>query len=164
MKILGIDPGLKITGFGIIEVNGRNLKCVAFGGIPANPKATFAEKLLAINEGVNKVIRQYRPDYCAAEDIYFHQNKKTAIVMGHARAVAILAAARNQVPVFEYSPREVKMSIVGNGNASKSQVQAMVKNILGLSEIPRPEDAADALAVALCHHHRMKFQKLLQGA
>ncbi len=119
--------------------------------------------MLEIFEGIQEVIAQFRPDACAVEDVFYHQNKKTAIIMGHARAVAMLAAIQSGIPVFEYSPREIKMSIVGNGAASKEQVQAMVKNLLHLEVKPRPDDAADALAVALCHFHRTRFRQMLSS-
>lgn len=160
MRILGIDPGISTTGYGIIEVSGKNLKCLAYGGIHAPAKAAFTQKLNSIYQKISEVIQQFQPDFCAVEDIFYHRNKKTAIVMGHARAVAMLAATRQNIPVFEYSPREVKMSIVGYGAASKTQVQAMVKNILKMEELAQPTDASDALAVSLCHFHRMKFNQL----
>ncbi|MFZ0391291.1 MAG: crossover junction endodeoxyribonuclease RuvC [Calditrichia bacterium] len=161
MRILGIDPGISITGYGIIEVQGRELRCLHHGGIRNNGSAAFSEKLLTIHENLIEIAREYQPGLCAVENIFYHQNKKTAIVMGHARAAAMLAAARINIPVFEYSPREVKMSIVGNGNASKTQVQAMVANLLKLGSRPTPADAADALAVAMCHYHRQNFLKHL---
>jgi len=160
LRILGIDPGLSITGYGIIEITDQGLVCLSYGGIKTPSASVFAEKLMTIHQHLKEVIEKYQPDYCAVENIFYHRNKKTAIVMGHARAVAILAAAQQHIPVSEYSPREVKMSIVGYGAASKTQVQAMVKNILKMPEIANPPDAADALAVALCHYHRLKFQQL----
>lgn len=157
MKILGIDPGLSTTGYGLIDTEGGKLKFITYGGVNKSKKADFANNLLFIYAKLDEIIKSYHPDNCAIENIFYHENKKTAIIMGHARGVAILASAQNQIPVFEYSPREVKLSIVGSGGASKVQVQAMVKNILNMKEIPHPEDAADALAVALCHFHRLKF-------
>lgn len=151
---------MSITGYGIVQTSEKQVENVTFGGIHARRGASFAEKLLAIHQGIHQVIQEFQPDFCAVEEVFYHQNQKTAIVMAHARAAAMLAAARNGIPVAEYSPREVKMSIVGNGNASKVQIQAMVKNILHLPEVPQPEDAADALAVALCHFHRLRFQNL----
>ncbi len=164
MKILGIDPGLSVTGYGVIRVTGKEVENLVFGGIRAPRGASFSDKLLAINQGINQIIQEYQPDYCAVEEVFYHQNQRTAIVMAHARAAAMLAAAQNHIPVAEYSPREVKMSVVGNGNASKVQIQAMVKNILHLPETPQPEDAADALSVALCHYHRLRFRNLMHSA
>jgi crossover junction endodeoxyribonuclease RuvC len=163
LRILGIDPGLGITGYGIIDQNQQKLDVVTFGGITKSPEASFTENLLAIYRNIHQIIMAYQPDGCAIENIFYHQNKKTAIVMGHVRGVAMVAAAAQGLPVHEYSPREVKLSIVGMGGASKSQVQAMVKTILNMSEIPQPEDAADALAVAICHYHRLKFKRILSS-
>lgn len=163
MRILGIDPGLSVTGYGIVEINGGDLKCLTYGGIRTVSSDAFAEKLLIIYKKIDHVITEFQPDHCAVENIFYHQNKKTAIIMGHARAAAMLAAAQNSIPIYEFSPREVKMSIVGVGAASKIQVQAMVKNILKMREKPTPEDASDALAVALCQFNRLKFQQITQG-
>ncbi len=160
MRILGIDPGLGTTGYGIIEKQGENLKYLTFGGISKSAKANFTQNLLAIYQKIHQIILEFEPDCCAVENIFYHQNKKTAIVMGHVRGVAMLAAAQSGIPIHEYSPREVKLSIVGLGAASKPQVQAMVKNILRMTEVPQPEDAADALAVAICHIHRMKMAEI----
>ncbi len=163
MRILGIDPGLSTTGYGVIEITAKGVICLTYGGIKTSA-AAFAEKLNVIHKKMRRIISEYQPDFCAVEEVFYHQNKKTAIIMGHARAVAILAAAQNDIQISEYSPREVKMSIAGSGAASKEQIQAMVKNILRLPEIPHPNDAADALAVALCHHHRLKFQQITRQA
>jgi crossover junction endodeoxyribonuclease RuvC len=158
---LGIDPGLGTTGYGIIDENDRVLDVVTYGGIEKSPQASFTENLFAIYRNINQIIMEYQPDGCAIENIFYHQNKKTAIIMGHVRGVAMVAAAEKGLPVYEYSPKEVKLSIVGLGGASKLQVQAMVKTILKMKETPQPEDAADALAVAICHYHRLKFKNIL---
>ena len=163
MRILGVDPGLSTTGYGIIEVTPNGLTCLNYGCIRPASKISFSEKLLKIHQNIEKVILKYQPDYCGVENIYYHQNKKTAIVMGHVRAVVILAAARMEVPVHEFSPREVKLAIVGFGGASKPQVQAMVQKILSMQTKPSPEDAADALAVAVCLYHRLKFQNIVKN-
>jgi len=164
LRILGIDPGLGITGYGIIEKLGDNLKVLTFGGIEKNKSLSFSENLLSINQNIRKIVVDYKPDGCAVENIFYHQNKKTAIIMGHVRGVAMVAAAGNDIPVYEYSPKEVKLSIVGHGGASKLQVQSMVKNILNMDIVPEPEDAADALAVAICHIHRMKFLQISKNS
>jgi crossover junction endodeoxyribonuclease RuvC len=163
LRILGIDPGLGITGYGIIEKAGDNLKVLSFGGIEKNKSLSFSENLLSIYQNIQKIVNEFKPDDCAIENIFYHQNKKTAIIMGHVRGVAMIAAASGNMPVYEYSPKEVKLSIVGHGGASKLQVQSMVKNILNMNMIPEPEDAADALAVAICHIHRMKFIQLTRN-
>ncbi len=163
MRILGIDPGLGTTGYGIIEKNGDKLQVVTYGGIQKKSATDFTSNLLAIYQRIHEIINEFHPLECAVENIFYHQNKKTAIIMGHVRGVAMLAAAQNQLPVFEYTPKEVKLSIVGSGAASKPQVQAMVKNILAMATAPYPEDAADALAVAICHHHRTTLFGLSRG-
>ncbi len=163
MIILGVDPGVSVTGYGIIEVEGNRATCIDYGGISTRGRKTLSEKLEKIYNKLSQVIQTYQPQYCAVENIFYHENVRTAIVMGHARGVVMLAAQKQSVPVYEYSPREVKMSIVGFGAASKKQVSAMVKNLLKLEKEPRPIDAADALAVALCHHHRIKINSVLQG-
>lgn len=161
MIILGIDPGLSVTGYGIIEVVDHKARCRAYGGIYNRSKdASIAEKLEKIYREIRAVVSQHRPAHCAIEEVFFHENVNTAIVMGHARGVAMLAVQQSNVEIFEYAAREIKMSTAGSGAASKQQVQAMVKNLLGLPELPRPQDAADALAVALCHFHRLKFRGL----
>lgn len=161
MIILGIDPGLSVTGYGVIRVERNKTRCCGYGGIYNRGKAKqLAEKLEKIYNGIREVIETHQPDHCAIEDIFYHENVNTAIVMGHARGVAMLAAQQTGIAVYEYAAREIKMSTVGSGAASKQQVQAMVKNLLAIHELPRPQDAADALAVALCHYHRMKFRNI----
>ncbi|MBN2365830.1 MAG: crossover junction endodeoxyribonuclease RuvC [Calditrichaeota bacterium] len=162
MKILGIDPGLSITGYGVIDTTGNNPHFLTYGVIKKNPKASFPENLLSIYQEIKNIVSSCQPDACAIENIFYHQNKKTAIIMGHVRGVAIVAAAERKIPVFEYSPREIKLSIVGQGGASKTQVQSMIKNILQMKEIPFSEDASDALAVAVCHFHRLKMRAYLR--
>lgn len=160
MRILGIDPGLGTTGYGIIDQTDKTLHVVTYGGIRKSPKASFTENLLKIYKKINQIIIEFQPDGCAIENIFYHQNKKTAIIMGHVRGVAMVAAAEQKLPVHEYSPKEVKLSIVGFGAASKLQIQAMVKTILHMDQVPQPEDAADALAVAICHYHRLKLERM----
>jgi len=163
MIILGIDPGVSVTGYGVIEVDGNCARCIDYGSISTRGQKQLSLRLEIIFDGLNRVIETYQPQFCAIENIFYSDNVKTAIVMGHARGVAMLAAQKHSVRVYEYSPREVKMSIAGMGAASKKQVSAMVKTILQLKEEPHPIDAADALAVALCHHHRIKINSVLQG-
>ena len=161
MIILGIDPGLSTTGYGVIEIVSRKALCRGFGGIRNSGKSIpLAERLQVVYEGIREVVTTYAPEHCAIEDVFYHENVNTAIVMGHARGVAMLAAQQAGVAVFEYAAREVKMSTVGSGAASKQQAQAMVHRLLNLKTLPRPQDAADALAVALCHYHRIKFRNL----
>ena len=163
MIILGVDPGLSITGYGVVEICGNKPVCLKYGGIRSGRSMKLSEKLQKIYDEIRRIIEQFHPTACAIEDIFYHENIKTAIVMGHARGVVMLAAQQADIPVLEYSPREVKMSTVGFGAASKQQVQAMICRLLRLEELPRPLDASDALAVALCHYNRSRFQNLIRN-
>jgi crossover junction endodeoxyribonuclease RuvC len=162
--VLGVDPGSMVTGYGLIKLvaSEANLSShqksilVDFGVIRTDSKKSLPEKLKQIFEGLSQIIAKKHPDELAIEETFYSKNAKSALVMGQARGVAILAAACAKISVWEYSPREVKCSIVGRGNASKHQVQFMVKNLLGLNDLPQPEDSADALAVALCHAQKIK--------
>ncbi|RKY26486.1 MAG: crossover junction endodeoxyribonuclease RuvC [Planctomycetota bacterium] len=154
MKILGIDPGLVRTGYGLIRSERGRVDIVEAGFIasPAGEKSSLEKRLQMIHEGVREIIGRARPDAVAVEQLYSHYaHPRTAIMMGHARGVMFLAAAECGVPVVGYSATQVKKSLTGNGRAGKGQVQRMVKNVLGLKEQPSPSDVADALAVALCH-------------
>ena len=153
MRIFGIDPGSERTGFGCIEsVDGRHrlVACGALGGAGA---ATFPEKLKAIHAGLCEMLDRHRPDCVAIEDIFYARNVRSALRLGHARGVAILAACEAGLPIAEYAPAEIKRAVVGYGRAEKPQVQQMIKLQLGLEAVPTPHDAADALAVAVCHLH-----------
>lgn len=156
-RILGIDPGTQITGIGIIDIldKGRLELCI-YDAIRTKRTDPLALRLKEIFKGIDYFLDKYEPDFVAIEDIFYSDNVKTAIVMGQARGVSLLAPVLKDIDVAEYSPREVKLAVVGNGGASKSQVQFMVKNILNLKNDINPADAADALAVAICHFHRMK--------
>ncbi len=156
IKILGVDPGSQVTGLGIVEVtDNRELKLCYYGCIKTDRKASLAFRLKQIYTGLTELIEKYKPDHVALEDIFYSDNVKTAIVMGHARGVSLLAPINLGITPAEYSPREVKQAVVGRGNASKEQVHYMVKNMLNVREDISPDDASDALAVALCHYHRL---------
>jgi crossover junction endodeoxyribonuclease RuvC len=156
---MGVDPGTRITGVGIIDVFPRGeIRPCYYGAVKTNAKASFAFRLKQIYSGLMELMDQYHPDQVALEDIFYSENVKTAIVMGHARGVSLLAPVNFGVEPVEYSPREVKMAVVGNGGATKSQVQFMVQRILNIKEDIQPADAADALAVAICHLNRMKYK------
>jgi crossover junction endodeoxyribonuclease RuvC len=159
LVILGVDPGSTATGYGLVKSNHQENVLMDFGVIRADSKRSLPEKLRRIFEGLSRIIAEKNPDELAIEETFYSKNAKSALVMGQARGVAILAAACAKIPVWEYSPKEVKCSIVGRGDASKHQVQYMVRNLLGLKDLPQPEDAADALAVALCHAQRRTPQK-----
>ncbi len=159
IRVLGIDPGTHITGIGIIDIAAKKDPVLCYyGTIKTKRSAGLPVRLQQINHGLIEVIEKYKPDFVALEDIFYSENIKTAIVMGHARGVALLAIVNAGISPAEYSPREVKLAVVGRGNASKDQVQYMVKNILKLKEDIQPSDASDALAVALCHYHRLRFR------
>ena len=156
LVILGVDPGSMVTGYGLIKSNHQKNVLMDFGVIRTDSKKSLPEKLRQIFEGLSQIIAKKHPDEFAIEETFYSKNAKSALVMGQARGVAILAAACAKISVWEYSPKEIKCSIVGWGNASKLQVQYMVKNLLGLKDLPQPQDAADALAVALCHAQKIK--------
>ena len=155
MKIFGIDPGSDRTGYGCIETDGSRHRVVMSGAISSRATATFPEKLLRIHTRLAALISECGPDYVAIESIFFAANARSALKLGHARGVAMLAAIEAGVPVVEYSPAEIKRAVVGYGRAEKHQVQQMVKLVLGLARAPSPHDVADALAVAICHVHTM---------
>ncbi|MBI5810599.1 MAG: crossover junction endodeoxyribonuclease RuvC [Deltaproteobacteria bacterium] len=153
MKVLGIDPGSLITGYGVVEKGkGGSLLCLSGGRVRLDPSAPFPERLLAISEKITSVIREFRPEAVSVESIFFAKNARSAIILGHVRGVVLLSAAASRVPVFEYDPRTIKLSVTGYGAATKDQMQKMVKALLKTSEEPA-SDTADALAAAICHIH-----------
>lgn len=159
--ILGIDPGIAKTGYGVISVGADDApKLVTFGHISTNAKNDLAQRLHTLYQQLQRIIQETRPDVLSIESIFYSENVRTAIVMGHARGAAIVAGMNNQTQISEYAPREIKQSVVGNGAASKSQVRYMVARLLNYKEPIQPDDASDALAVALCHWHRLKFKRL----
>jgi crossover junction endodeoxyribonuclease RuvC len=152
VRIFGIDPGSDRTGYGCVDVEGSRHRLVTSGAI-TTPAASFPLKLLAIHTGLAGLIAECRPDCVAIENLFYATNARSALKLGHARGVAMLAAVEAGLAVAEYTPAEVKRAVVGYGRAEKQQVQQMVKLLLGLDAAPTPHDAADALAVALCHAH-----------
>lgn len=156
MRILGVDPGSGATGYGMIETDGMRHRTVLFGAVTTSARRPFAERLLEIFEGLDAVLVREPADVMAIEGVFHSVNIQAALKLGHARGVALVVAARRGLDVREYSPLEIKSAVVGYGRAEKTQVQTMVQLILGLPEIPTPDHAADALAVAICHAHRMK--------
>ena len=155
MIIFGIDPGSDRTGYGCVDSDGSRHRLVMCGAIKTKASATFPEKLLVIHSRLTTLLSECRPDAVAIENVFFSVNVRSALKLGHARGVAMLAAVEAGVPVAEYTPAEIKRSVVGYGRAEKPQVQQMIKLILGLADVPSPHDAADALAVAVCHIHSM---------
>ena len=152
MLVLGIDPGSATTGYGLVRGEGTRLLAVDFGIIATRSALPFPQRLRQIFEGLRRLLATHRPDAAAVEGVFFARNVQSAIKLGQARGAALLAAAVEGVPVFEYAARVVKGAVSGFGGAEKAQVQAMVKALLGLPEPPAPADAADALALAICHH------------
>lgn len=155
MTILGIDPGSTVTGYGLIQHEDRVSRLLECGCIRTKARTSFPERLKKIYAELTDRLAELRPDEVAVEDVFYSENVKAALRIGHARGVILLAAANAGVPIAEYTPREVKRAVVGSGAASKEQVQFMVKHILHLKELPHPYDVTDALAVALCHIHRL---------
>ena len=154
MRILGIDPGSDTTGYGLIESDGSRHSSILFGAIRTSPRLAFHERLLQIYTQLTEILCHEQIHAVAIENVFYSANVQSALKLGHARGVALLVAAQQGLPVFEYSPLEIKNAIVGYGRAEKSQVQMMVRLLLSLPETPTPDDAADALAVAICHSHR----------
>ena len=153
MKIFGIDPGSGRTGYGCIEIVGSRHHLVICGSLSAPARSTFPEKLHYIHAGLVALLARHRPDCVAVESIFHARNVHSALKLGQARGVALLAASEAGLPVVEYAPAEIKRAVVGYGRAEKRQVQHMIKLLLGLDAVPSPHDAADALAVAICHVH-----------
>lgn len=153
MRIVGIDPGSLITGFGVVEQQAQGLHALAWGTVRTNARQSLVTRLKRIYDGLSEMLQTWQPDAVAIERVFFADNAKTALTLGHARGVALLTVANAALPLAEYSALEVKLAVVGYGRAAKSQVQHMVRALLRLHDLPQPADAADALAVAICHLH-----------
>ncbi|MDH4158210.1 MAG: crossover junction endodeoxyribonuclease RuvC [candidate division Zixibacteria bacterium] len=163
MRILGIDPGLNATGYGILEEGDGDFRVVEAGVLRSDGKRSMAERLLEISQELDNIIGQFEPDVVAVEELYSHYgHPKTAIIMGHARGVVFLKAAEIGVPIYPYSSTRIKKSLTGNGRASKRQMQLMITTSLGLAEVPEPPDVADALAVALCHGRSVQSSEAIE--
>lgn len=153
MLILGIDPGIAITGYGIVQTDGQKTHALDYGCIRTAAQMPMPDRLQLIYQALEKILSSYCPAAVAIEKLFFAKNANSAMQVGEARGVAVLAACHAGLQVFEYTPLQVKQAVVGYGKAEKKQVQQMVKLILGLPEVPHPDDAADGLAIALCHAH-----------
>ena len=161
VRVLGVDPGLRHTGWGVVDATGNRLSYVADGAIEPDPKLPLAERLKILFHGVRELVERFQPSECAIEESFVNQNPVSTLKLGHARAAAMLAPAEADIPVFEYKPNLVKKSVVGAGHADKTQVAAMVAMLLPGSKAGSP-DAADALAVAICHiHHRTSIKRMV---
>jgi len=148
--ILGIDPGIADTGYGIIQTDGSRLVCLAYGSIKTPAGTDLVDRLAKLYLELDKIIKKYRPQLAAVEELFFNKNVRTALIVGQARGVVLLALRHNKLPLSNFTPSQVKQAVSAYGQASKLQVQKMVKTILGLDCLPQPDDAADALAVAIC--------------
>lgn len=153
MIILGIDPGYAIVGWGVIEYSGSKFRTLGYGSIQTPPNLPIVDRLEMIYRGMNEIIEKYKPDQMAVEELFFNTNSKTAIVVAEARGIILLSAKLAGIEIGEYTPLQVKQAVVGYGRAEKKQVIIMVTGLLGLKEPPKPDDTADALAVAVCHAH-----------
>ena len=166
MRVLGIDPGSETTGWGVVEGDGtgRSYRLVEFGVVKLSTSASFSSRLLKICRGLEEVIEKLKPDACAIEEAFYAVNPKVILKLGQVRGVALLVAESAGLEIGEYSPRLVKQTVAGYGNADKRQVQEMVKVLLSLRVVPEPHDAADALAVAICHFHHAGVRERLVAA
>lgn len=162
MRVLGIDPGTVTTGYGMVEQRGDTLHAITFGAISPPASLPFAQRLHRIHQELRTLLIRVRPDCAAIEAVFFARNVQTALRLGQARGVALLALAQEGVEIHEYSALEVKQAVTSYGRAVKGQVQEMVRLLLDLAETPRPADAADALAVAICHHHAAALKARLR--
>lgn len=164
MIIVGIDPGLANTGWGVVERGARGCRAMAYGCITTTPNEDLADRLRSIHDGIREVIERYGPQACAVESVYFGTNAKSAFATGQARGVALLALSGCGLELGEYSPVQIKSCVVGSGTADKAQVTYMVRTLLGLDHDPRPDHAADALAVAITHAHLRDRARLESAA
>lgn len=163
MKIIGVDPGTLITGFGIIKVEGSTYQAIDYGCIRPPAKFKLTDRYFILFNGLREILKKYSPDALAVETQYVKNNVQSAMKLGMARCIPILAAKECGIPIFEYAPSQAKLATVGNGHASKTQVQKMVQLLLRLAQPPSPEDAADALAIAICHAHAINYHQLLEA-
>ena len=161
MKILGIDPGTIAMGYGVIESRDDEITMIDCGALTTSARSPMGERLSYLYNQLLKIVVRYQPDAAAVEQPFMAKNVRSALAIGRAQAIAILAAANKGVPTYEYTPTQIKQSVANYGASSKEQIQEMVKLQLGLSQVPQPSDAADALAVALCHHSEIHLSNLL---
>ncbi|MCD8391158.1 MAG: crossover junction endodeoxyribonuclease RuvC, partial [Firmicutes bacterium] len=160
MIIIGVDPGYAIVGIGVIEFNGNKFRTLEYNAILTEAGEKTTDRLKSIYDGMRYYLDRYKPDSIAIEELFFNSNQKTAIKVAQARGVILLAAVNAGVPVYEYTPLQVKQAVTGYGRADKNQVQTMVKMLLHLDKIPKPDDAADGLALAICHANSSRLNTL----
>ena len=164
MRVLGIDPGSETLGWGVIEGSGLKYSLVDFGTVKSSPREAFSKRLLKINEGVEAVIAKFQPDVMSVEEAFYATNVKVALKLGQVRGVVLLSGEKHKLEISEFSPRLIKQTVVGYGNAEKHQVQEMVRLLLKLKTAPQPHDAADALAIAICHFHHAGVRNRIKSA
>jgi len=158
MIVLGVDPGSRVTGYGLVEKSGNQITCLHSGTFGTSLDRPFFERIYEIFQSMSEIMNRYRPEEMAIEDLFFHKNLESALKIGHARGAVLIAAVQNKVKIFEYSPLEIKKSVVGYGRATKEQVRSMIQLILKLKTLP-PLDASDALATAICHLNWTRYPK-----
>ena len=163
MRILGIDPGYAILGYGIIEMRGNRFKVIDYGAVTTEAGMEMPDRLKVLYNSLMELIGRFEPEVASVEELFFNTTAKTAILVGQARGVALLACSNSGLEIAEYTPLQIKQALVGNGRAEKKQVQFMVKTILNLKEAPKPDDTADALAAAICHGHSAGARNRLKG-
>lgn len=161
MIIIGIDPGYAIVGIGVVEYKGNKFRTLEYGAITTPAGQPTVDRLKTIYDKMNEYLEKYKPDAVAIEELFFNSNQKTAINVAQARGVILVSVRNKNIPICEYTPLQVKQSVTGYGRADKKQIQQMVKMLLGLNVIPKPDDAADALALAICHAHSNKMNSML---
>ena len=161
MRILGIDPGFAITGYSIIDYIGNKFKLITSGAVLTKAGESFPLRLEKIYRDLDNIIKTYKPDAMSVEELFFNNNAKTAIHVAHARGVILVVGCRKNIPTYEYTPLQIKQSVVGYGRADKIQVQKMVKAILGVDKLPKLDDTTDSMAAAICHAHSAKFSQKL---
>ena len=165
MIILGIDPGYALIGYGVISYNSGCFKTINFGAVTTSPDLSFPQRLEIIYRDINQLINEFKPDAMSIEKLFFNTNTTTAIDVAQARGTILLAAQMNGIPIYEYTPLQVKSAVVGFGRAEKNQVMEMTRSLLGLAKVPKPDDTADALALAICHANTGtgKFAQIMKG-
>jgi crossover junction endodeoxyribonuclease RuvC len=164
MRVLGIDPGSETLGWGVVEGSGLKYSLVEYGTVKSSPRDAFSKRLLKIYNGVSEVIEKFQPDSISVEEAFYAVNVKVALKLGQVRGVVLLLGEKSNLEIGEYSPRLIKQTVVGYGNAEKHQVQEMVRLLLRMKTVPEPHDAADALAIAICHFHHAGMRNKINSA
>lgn len=161
-RVLGLDPGTAIVGWGVVEAEGQDMTLLDYGTIRTPAKRPLAERVTHIYDELNELLDRYQPDGVGIEQLFFSRNVSTALPVAHARGVMLLAAYKRGIPLQEFKPVEIKKALTGYGKADKRQMQQMVRLLLGLNDIPRPDDAADAIATAICYHQTARYFRLVE--